>query len=173
MKNTDVIEAAQKFCRRYNISEYPVMLEPIYTALGFKVFTQKLPKDVSGFIVAQKDNFHDYDSPKVIVVNSSESGARKRFTVMHEIAHYVLHRDNADEVYAHRDAGQNSRMETEANLFAANVLMPQELIDDALENMSNMYWFEQSVESIIQYIASKFAVSTEAAAVRLRQLQYI
>lgn len=50
---------------------------------------------------------------------------RNRFTIAHELGHYFLHsRAGEQELYATRQAG--SRVEWEANWFAAAFLMPSE-----------------------------------------------
>ena len=62
-----------------------------------------------------------------------------RFTIAHELAHYILHR-NGNKLYAHRDSDVEgvikSSIEREANFFAANVLMPEKLIEEKVEDIS-------------------------------------
>lgn len=65
-----------------------------------------------------------------ILVPMHTSDAQDRYTVAHELGHYVLHylwhaRDNRDpgRVVAHRSGGQ-ARAEDEANWFAPAFLMP-------------------------------------------------
>ena len=96
-----IIKKAKKFCRENNITEYPVPIVRICESQGFRVFEQYLPEDVSGFIVAQEEPFEYYNSNKVIVVNLSDSASRRRFTIAHELAHFLLHKKADDIVYAH------------------------------------------------------------------------
>src|SRR5687767_13467840 len=70
----------------------PVDVKALANALGLRVWEDpKLPAAVAGKLV--------YDSrlggtePYAIVVRASDSYARKRFTVAHEIAHFLLHRN--------------------------------------------------------------------------------
>ncbi|BDL39031.1 hypothetical protein MSPGM_16210 [Methylorubrum sp. GM97] len=65
----------------------------------------------------------------LVVSNSSASPGRRRFTVAHEIAHYLLHRDRippqgiyCKEEDVSRRAGKD--IEKEADTFAAALLMP-------------------------------------------------
>ncbi len=74
-----------------------------------------------------------------ISINKQDSGFRKRFTLAHEIGHYVLHRDligsglDDNKAYRSTNAGNFSNTkikpwhETEANRFAARTLMPSDL----------------------------------------------
>lgn len=66
----------------------------------------------------------------VIILNNQDSWTRKRFTIAHEIGHFLLHRGkkfidhfSAGETF-YRGNEQDEKLEREANFFAANLLMP-------------------------------------------------
>lgn len=113
-------------------STIPVDVEGLALALGIRVSTPFLPDNVSGMIC--KTSSGDYE----ISVNARHRETRQRFTIAHELGHYVLHRSligdgNIDDA-AYRSDGsvKNNRIgpreEQEANQFAANLLMPMEAI---------------------------------------------
>lgn len=89
------------------------------------------------------------------------SGRRDRFTIAHEIGHYFLH-------YLHpglRDVqtfgrGSRNRAETQANIFAASLLMPSDRFIEA--------WREHNGDSWA--IGDTFGVSPSAASVRAQVL---
>lgn len=169
MRKDLIIEKAKEICEQYDISDYLVKIVELCKKHNISVFEKYLPKEVSGLIVIQKNNFKDFDTGRLIVVNLSDSAARRRFTIAHELGHYILHKGDQEEIYAHRDAGQNSGKEQEANIFASNILMPEKLVKDALEDLK-----EDAYGQIkISYIAKEFAVSESAALVRLDQLGLI
>lgn len=170
MNKNEIITRAKEFCIDNKINDYPVRIVQICKNYDISVFEQYLPSDVSGFIVVQEENFHNYNTNKLIVVNLSDSARRRRFTIAHELAHYILHREKNQPIYAHRDAGQYGGIETEANLFASNILMPEKLVKDALSLFENDEWGEIPFFEKIRFIADKFAVSEQAAEVRLDQL---
>ncbi|MDQ2088831.1 ImmA/IrrE family metallo-endopeptidase [Marimonas arenosa] len=116
--------------------------------LGLRIDEEELPDDVSAVLIkspncGSKSGFR-------IVVNARQSFERRRLSVAHEIAHYVLHRNEPDFVpvedcedygevvpflplrgnsYRSTDTrGQNRRLELEANAFATCLLMPEHLI---------------------------------------------
>lgn len=65
-------------------------------------------------------------------VSAADILPRRRFTAAHELGHFVLHRSNmgrfiADATIAEAD-GDLPAMEAEANRFAAELLMPVEVI---------------------------------------------
>ncbi|WP_417848761.1 ImmA/IrrE family metallo-endopeptidase [Thalassoglobus sp.] len=82
------------------------------------------------------------------------STLRDRFTVAHELGHYFLHSNQGEQaIIAYRSG--STRIEWEANWFAAAFLMPKTLFTKAMkENKS------------IVSIATQFGVSQEAAKVR-------
>lgn len=172
MNKNKIVEKAMKICELRNINTYPVPIVELCNYYGIKVFKEYLKNDVSGFIVVQKENYKDYGTNKVIVVNSLDTAARQRFTIAHELGHYILHKGN-DELYAHRDVGANNATEREANVFASNLLMPENFVKSFLNNLKEDYWGFISDTQKILSVAEKFAVSNLAAKVRLEQLKLI
>lgn len=113
----------------------PVDVEGLAFALGVPVYYQALPDDVSGVI--EPDSRGGFR----ININDSHPRTRQRFTIAHELGHYIRHRHligagiGDNRAYRSADTGKyaNSSIglneETEANSFAATVLMPFELIE--------------------------------------------
>lgn len=89
--------------------------------------------EVSGYIEKRGDQY-------TIVVNLQHPNVRRRFTAAHELGHYVYHRDlmgngvSDNKVYRSAPGTPfynpriQSHHETQANQFAATVLMPLHLI---------------------------------------------
>lgn len=104
--------------------EAPVDVVGIAEALGIHVWEERLGS-ISGKLFPDKLN--GGTSGYSIVVNKTESEPRKRFTVAHELAHYILHRSDLENGIV-EDAlfrsGLSSKQETEANRLAADILMP-------------------------------------------------
>lgn len=144
----------------------PVDVEGLCSALGIELRFSFLDSGVSGMIRREKDAGY------IITVNASDPGSRKRFTIAHELGHYVYHRDimgdgiNDDRAYRSTNVNeyQNGRIgpkeETEANKFAAWLLMPPELI--------RQYWNEGTDEP--GDLAKQFGVSEQAMKIRLGSL---
>jgi Zn-dependent peptidase ImmA (M78 family) len=115
--------------------EAPVNVVGIADALGINVWEDNLTP-ISGKLFIDKLN--GGKSGFSIVINSTESLPRKRFTVAHEIAHFILHREDLEngivEDALFRNSGLSSKKETEANKLAADILMPYPLITKLMEN---------------------------------------
>ena len=173
MTKDEILTKAREFCQKHGIDSYPVNIVELCVQQGISVFEKYLPKDVSGFIVIQDENFKDYKCNKLIVVNLLDPASRRRFNIAHELAHYILHKKSDDSLFAHRDAGQNGGIETEANIFASNILMPRDVVESAISEVGS-WWQNALLDSDkIDYIAEKFAVSNAAAKVCLEQLNQI
>ncbi|MFN0165560.1 MAG: ImmA/IrrE family metallo-endopeptidase [Bryobacteraceae bacterium] len=104
----------------------PVDVTALAESLGVAVWESPfLEKGVSGKLL--RDRRHGGASGYSILVNSAEPYARKRFTVAHEIAHFLLHLDRVGDGVT-EDAWFRSSFplaeEREANRLAAELLMP-------------------------------------------------
>ena len=176
MKQSEVKRRAEQFCEENGINSYPIEIVRICNDNGLKVFESYLEPDVSGLIVVDEKEWEQYGTNQFIVVNLMELAARRRFTIAHELAHFILHR-NGNRLYAHRDMTNNSgfknSMEQEADYFAANILMPEKLIREKVEMLKEEVWGKIPEFALIREIACAFAVSESAAKVRLKQLGII
>ncbi len=173
MKQKEVKQIAEKFCADYGISDYPVKIIQICNENGLEVFEEYLEPDVSGLIVVDEKPWEKYGTNQFILVNSMESAVRRRFTIAHELAHFVLHR-NGSRLFAHRDMAAEgavrSSMEQEANYFAANILMPEKLVREKVEDLRDRIWSKIPGFVLVKEIADHFLVSESAAEVRLKQI---
>src|SRR5215217_1945633 len=112
--------------------EAPVKLSELGKALGLSIKAATLPVGISGEIRPSPDHPGRY----VIRVNRHDSPERQRFTVAHEIGHYLLHRNQigngiTDDVLYRSTL--TDRREAEANRVAADILMPSHLVARALD----------------------------------------
>ena len=133
----------------------------IVKEIDLKELRKHYGKNVSGFIKRVGNNVY-------IGIESDEAPFRKRFTLAHELGHYILHPQKGDfEEIDFREkidfTGQGKYStdprEQEANAFAAELLMPEEQVREYF----NIYHFHE----ILAYI---FGVSYEAMKNRLDNL---
>ena len=118
---------------------------------------------ISGWIERQQgDKFH-------IVINKEHPGTRQRFTLAHEIAHFILHEDHIkdkisdDKLY--RSALSND-LEREANAYAAHILMPYSFLrHDVEKQLKEQHIYEAN--NYTEILAKKYLVSEQAMAIRL------
>lgn len=153
MESDRSIETIEQFTSRY-----PVDVRGLAQALGVAVVDEVLPDDLSGKIECE------IDGDCTITVNRTHSETRRRFTIAHEIAHFVLHRDLiGDGIFdngLYRSATLGERIEQQANRYAATILMPRTQVRAAWE--AGNHTREQ--------LAAAFQVSPAVAEIRMREL---
>jgi len=137
----------------------PINVMAIANDLGLNVWSMNLPGNISGKIF--RDALNGGTSGFSIAVNAKESPVRQRFTIAHEIAHFILHRTNLetgdlidDTMYR---SGLSSAEESAANSLAADILMPFPLIQK----------FITAGMKDVPSLAAAFQVSQVAMKIRL------
>jgi len=130
-------KTVQEIFDKYSTSA-PVKLIAIANDLGINVKTDDLGSQVSGVI--KKDKNSGGASGYTIIVNNADNKRRQRFTIAHEIAHFLLHRqyigDGIQEDPLYR-SGLPTTMERQANKLAAIILMPKDLVDKLMIKYNN------------------------------------
>ena len=137
--------------------------------LGVDILVQEKPSDFNAAIT------YDTNTGKYsILVNLLHPTTRQRFSIAHELSHYVLHKDKLDsELEIHRGIKHdgNRDVEREADKLAGELLMPEERLHQYL-NSKNVDKSESLTSALIKETADYFRVSPMAAAIRLRELGY-
>ncbi len=73
----------------------------------------------------------------IIRINRHEVRARQRFTLTHEISHYLLHKDkieNGIEDNALYRSNFSNTLEAQANRLAADLIMPWHILKEQIPN---------------------------------------
>lgn len=101
----------------------------------------------------------------ILTVNAKHHPKRQRFTMAHEYAHYILHKDDRgtfvdEEIYFRKE--NNHSIEYNADLFASELLMPEENFINAIR-----------VDGIktIKELSDRFNVSAMAIELRAKKLK--
>lgn len=150
--------------------DVPVKIDNIVKGLNIDLVNYTFDEDISGVLVLN-------DSHSTIGINQAHSEVRKRFTIAHELGHFVLHKDQGnmfvDKVLYRKSfegyTVKDERLEREANYFAANILMPANVINRYIET-NNIDFYE---DSDLQKMAKAFGVSSSAMTYRLINLGLI
>lgn len=158
MNPTSTIDAVRLagILRKHILLFPPIDLMAIVSALGIHVREDILPPDLTGLYVRNKQH-------AVIILQRGLHATRRRFTLAHEIGHHVLGGSSYND-YVHTCEDRND--ELQCNAFAAELLMPADLMADAILCLSSTLPREKLLE--LQII---FGVSREALLRRLEELQ--
>lgn len=97
----------------------------------------------------------------MIRLRASDGPLRHRFTIAHELGHYVLHSQFGRIAPMIAGRKGSNRVEWEANWFAAEYLMPESVFKSAAADLKDN----------ILALAGRFMVSIEAAEVRLKTIK--
>lgn len=153
-----------------NLDAILMAIENLLTLLAWlEAFdnAERQVETVSGVLVVK-------DGKGIIGVNANHHPNRQRFTVAHELGHFLLHRDDG-RIFVDRspvffrDAGSSegtSRQEIEANAFAAALLMPEADLKSLLDDRPVDAFDETSVRRL----AARLGVSAQALTIRLTRL---
>lgn len=158
-------EVADELYREYVASggQLPVNVEQMLERKGIDVVTELVKSDLSGMLIVD-------EGVTVVVVNASDPIVRRRFTLAHELGHFLLHHNGASVF--HRDEKSRSgtdRTEIEANTFAAELLMPDVAVQREAATLPVDLATPDGLKSI-QQLADRFGVSAQAMSFRLQNL---
>ena len=145
----------------HHTSSIPVRVGDLAAALGLSVIKSPMEPRISGLIRPSNSTESGFE----IRVNKYEVPERQRFTVAHEISHYLLHRSDIGQGVVDSimyRSSLTSRKETEANKLAADIVMPAKLILRELERLGG-----QNAPDVASELAAIFRVSVPAMKVRL------
>ena len=111
----------------------------------------------------------------VAFVNADDVLGRRRFTAAHELGHAVLHRERmgryvADPEIAEADEAA-TEVEREANRFAVELLMPEDVIRARAEQLKQELGVGVCPRGVLEYrLAAELLVSAQAVRFRLNAL---
>lgn len=143
--------------------------------LGLKVFAEDLLPYERGYL----ENAPSLGSPSgwVVRINERDRPETQKFTVAHELGHFVLHgarlegldmfdgrvnrnTEGSSDPFSYLE-DRDRTMEAEANAFAASLLMPKNLFGPAFDRLNGD----------IGALARLFAVSESAVSRRVNELR--
>ncbi|MBK8139459.1 MAG: ImmA/IrrE family metallo-endopeptidase [Chloroflexi bacterium] len=156
-------QAAAEVLRITQVNYPPVSPEAVADKLNIPVFEWTLPDEISGLFVSHEDGV-------CIGVNQSHPKVRQRFTVAHELGHFVYSSGqdifvdftDSSSIDLHND--QKRSAEKKANIFAADLLMPK---------ISLKKDFEKLGLEALTLLAQRYQVSEQALWFRLINLKLV
>jgi len=164
--NEEIRIKAEKLKDKYN-AKIPIDIKSIAENEGFIVVTRSL-KEYEGTITNKAISgisgvLYTTENAKEIWVNEEDPEQRRNFTIAHELGHYYLHggKENTKGTFV-SFRGDKNPIETEANKFAAELLLPTDDVKQVYEDTLFI--------PTVSYLASKFNVSDQAMRIKLEQM---
>ena len=139
------------------ISEAPVDIELVAKTLGFHIMPHAFPNKLKGMV-------HIEDGLKVIGVNNTYSTVAQRFTVAHELGHYLCGHEHFENTFVDDERRYYEpyfHTEKEADAFASELLMPKHMIEkDVSKHGLDISWLKE-----------RYQVSEQALWIRITTLR--
>lgn len=166
----DMERASLEVLKKFDIDDVPVPIVRIMSELGFKVVVQNYEEDnLSGIIGIDFKLVDKFGSDKVISLNRKHQIGHQRFTMAHELCHYIFDfdRNSLEPYYDAYDTSQSDLdNEIRANTFAANLLMPKNVFKKKYEECKGMKKYDKVLE-----LSKRFQVSGTAVTRRIEELR--
>ncbi len=151
----EIEEKVSIILKKVNVDEPPIDVEKVAAFFGLPiVYYPNFPDSISGTIIKDEDLL-------AIGINENHAEVRQRFTIAHEIGHYVMGHDEnkiLDDTF-----DKNSEKEKEANVFAGELLIPYHILKRDLDREV----------SDIPSLAKRYNVSEQAMSIRLLETSLI
>lgn len=125
---------------------------------GVDVAIEPLGDGPAGVLVQHADDI------ALVVLNGDDHAARRRFTLAHELGHWLL--GDSTPLVVDADLGNNNEIERRANNFAVEVLMPEDAVRRVVASSSDLIC--GVVDGLVH-----FGVSRETFVNRLTELRLV
>jgi|SRR5665647_967015 len=169
MNRKRIEDLTAQILAKFDTNELPVPIRKIAEQSGIKIHSYDLGENISGVLVIKNDQ-------GTIGINPTEQSVRQRFTIAHELGHYVLHRNSNESIFIDKEykvlfrdqrssTGEDKR-EQEANAFAASILMPKKLLIEQIQT----HFLDLTDENAVKRLAKMFNVSVIAMTIRISNL---
>jgi Zn-dependent peptidase ImmA (M78 family) len=159
--------------KEHRVRSAPVDMSDLAREMGVEVQEFPAENELSGFLYRDRSR-----NVAVIGVNAIHAPTRRNFTIAHELGHFLLHEfddvhvDRQFKVWLRSDVSSHGtdNEEKEANLFAAELLMPANFIARDVDEIGTIDLMD---EGILRELAEKYGVSSQAMTFRLAYLGFI
>lgn len=150
----------------------PLRIGDMLDSLGFAVVPDNsFDDDTLSGVLAIDNTVAMERFRKMIVLNNRDNIGHQRFTIAHELAHYIfdaLPNQKYYEAYYRTDDKKNNEIrEYRANKFAANLLMPRTIFESRYKFIASQIKDTQKVQFILSL---DFGVSVTAINKRIEEL---
>ena len=173
MIKQELEQHAEQILRQTDTYRVPVAIEVLAHRLKLTTEAAALGDNISGLLVVENGR-------GAIGYNSEHPPVRQRFTVAHEIAHYLLHvkQNRPSQLFIDRyvafrsdavSSTGNDRDEVEANRLGAALLMPEGLVRAEIKKHD----LDLDDDAAVALLAKQFYVSTAAMTNRLTSLRLL
>lgn len=172
-------EASNILLNKFKLNQVPIDIVQAADIMGLqllKVIFINNPDNHIGGALAVSSNLQEqgYRKDKVIKVNKLNSQGHQRFSIIHEVYHYIFdsffkqRNEEYYDVFYEDNLNSEDENEKRANRFAAAFLMPKE--DFTKEYLYLKVGQGKTEDEIYSQLSKKFLVSETAVEKRISEL---
>jgi Zn-dependent peptidase ImmA (M78 family) len=176
VRRKHIEELADNLLKQNRVVQPPIVVGALARSLGLEIVKQDADDSISGMLINEGDG-----KGGIIGVNRAHHLNRQRFTIAHEIGHFLLqhyqgvHFDGANtglqiNFRDNRSTTGEDIFEREANLFAAELLMPRKLLEADLQRIKHPVSLIDTNDKTLKDLAKRYQVSVRAITFRLSYL---
>lgn len=170
-ENLPEIKAAKEIVNSYNYTKkkLPINIRKIMADKGIIVKDIELPDKISGVLDTRGEQ-------PIVLIQKEHGEKRKRFSLAHELGHFILN-SSPRSIYLDRHTYFRSNLsssgidteEKKANRFAAELLMPSDILWEILsKDMPDLIDAEETEGlKALKELAKKFEVSIAALTIKI------
>ncbi|HHX57134.1 MAG TPA: ImmA/IrrE family metallo-endopeptidase [Clostridiales bacterium] len=176
-------QVIEQYCPECVADMTAIPIEKLIEAFGLEIDYQYLTKNgdkILGKLICSNGitPYYDMDEQDYLFLKVSENTilvevrlleqenqGRYRFTLAHELAHWILHKEKIKSEVAYDDSQSDKAMEYQADYFASVLLMPLPVI----KRFFHYYAMKKNLTRTdkIELMANQFGVSKQAMEIRL------
>lgn len=175
-------KAAEEFRKGIGIDKPQFQFRfPVVTVLekmGFQLFRGTFEDPAQSGLIAVDSSLPDenpiYEKDRAVFVNKNDSIQHQRFTIAHELAHYIFDYDESvDATYykSYLTSEADDEVEKRANRFAAELLMPAKRFREEYDKYVGAQGELFSLPSTISHLSELFNVPAKSVRFRLSETQ--
>ena len=179
MRTTEIYRNdSYKLLEDNNLLNLPIDLDALAKKLNIDVNYSILKSDISG-----KINYNVVDDKAIIYINSNEYELRQRFSLAHELSHYIYDINFSEDAEI-EDNDQTlfrndiiNPIENRANKYAEKLLMPKELFVKETDKIKNNLFPDKdnnigipNIYKLVEKLSDTFKVSKPAVITRLHSI---
>jgi Zn-dependent peptidase ImmA (M78 family) len=179
MRTTEIYRNdSYKLLEDNNLLNLPIDLDALAKKLNIDVNYSILKSNISG-----KINYNVVDDKAIIYINSNEYELRQRFSLAHELSHYIYDINFSEDAEI-EDNDQTlfrndiiNPIENRANKYAEKLLMPKELFVRKTDEIKNDLFPDednkigiQKIYKLVEKLSDMFKVSKPAVITRLHSI---
>lgn len=181
LTDNQIEEAAEILLDKFLITDFPVNIVQVADMMELELLKVRFKNNEDNHIggalaISSQLTFQGYKKDKVIKVNKYNSEGHQRFTIVHEIYHFIFDfffqnnpREEYYDIFYENSQDSNTIQEKRANRFAAAFLMPKNMFIKEYNYLKKVRNITND-DDIKQYLKNRFLVSEKAIEKRIQEV---